>query len=100
MAYLFSDICASHINAYSVYSATVVFACLAEQPLKAPPIRYTQGWSSRFGICAEAGGEHALCTRPGHITVSVISVRMVNIFHMVLVILRKTSSASSGSGDH
>lgn len=43
MAYLFSDICASHINAYSVYSATVVFACLAEQPLKAPQYAIPRG---------------------------------------------------------
>lgn len=43
MAYLFSDTCASHINAYSMYSATVVFACLAEQPLKAPQYAIPRG---------------------------------------------------------
>ena len=65
------------------------------------PIRYTQGWSSRFGICAEAGGEHALCTRPGHNRrlVSVVDSLVSDSVPQFMNVLSTLKSAQLSSGD-
>nr|WP_242096636.1 DUF4012 domain-containing protein [Bifidobacterium longum] len=100
MAYLFSDICASHINAYSVYSATVVFACLAEQPLKAPQYAIPRGGpvGSEY---VQKRGEHALCTRPGHNRrlVSVVDSLVSDSVPQFMDVLSTLKSAQLSSGD-